>query len=86
MCFEVLGFDIMLDHKCKPYLLEVNHSPSFATDSPLDLKIKSDLIRDTIALLGLSKKRKMQIKQQMNEEIEIRRQGGKVSKPSPEEK
>jgi tubulin polyglutamylase TTLL6/13 len=36
MFFHVLGFDIMLDNKCKPYLLEVNHSPSFSTDSPLD--------------------------------------------------
>lgn len=44
----------MLDHKCRPYLLEVNHSPSFSTDSPLDQKIKSDLIKDTITLLGLS--------------------------------
>ena len=44
----VLFGDIMLDHKCKPYLLEVNHSPSFSTDSPLDEKVKGDLIRDTI--------------------------------------
>jgi tubulin polyglutamylase TTLL6/13 len=48
MCFHILGFDIMLDHKCKPYLLEVNHSPSFSTDSPIDEKVKGDLIRDTI--------------------------------------
>ena len=40
LCFEILGFDIMIDDKIKPYLLEVNHAPSFATDSPLDEKIK----------------------------------------------
>jgi tubulin polyglutamylase TTLL6/13 len=44
--------------KCKPYLLEVNHSPSFTTDSPLDEKVKGELIKDTIKMLGLSKKRK----------------------------
>ena len=40
MCFEVLGMDVILDHKLKPYLLEVNHSPSFTTDTPLDAAIK----------------------------------------------
>jgi tubulin polyglutamylase TTLL6/13 len=40
LCFEILGFDIMLDEKCKPILLEINHAPSFATDSPIDEKIK----------------------------------------------
>lgn len=58
MCFQILGFDIMMDQKCRPYLLEVNHSPSFSTDSPLDEKVKGDLIRDAIRLLGLSTKRK----------------------------
>jgi tubulin polyglutamylase TTLL6/13 len=46
MCFELLGFDILLDHKYKPLLLEVNHAPSFATHSPLDLHIKEGLFKD----------------------------------------
>ena len=40
MCFELLGFDVILDSKMRPWLLEVNHAPSFATDSPLDYKVK----------------------------------------------
>ena len=48
MAFEVLGFDVMLDEKCRPWLLEINHAPSFATDTPLDYKIKKNLIYDTI--------------------------------------
>ena len=47
MCFEILGFDIIIDKNCKPYLLEVNHAPSFATDSPLDYEVKYNLIADT---------------------------------------
>jgi tubulin polyglutamylase TTLL6/13 len=53
MCFELLGFDIMLDSNLRPWILEVNHSPSFSTDTPLDFKIKKNLITDTIKMLGL---------------------------------
>lgn len=49
-CFEILGMDILLDHKCRPQLLECNHSPSFTVDTPLDLAIKEQLIKETIAL------------------------------------
>ena len=54
MCFEILGFDVFLDDQLKPWILEVNHAPSFATDSPLDFKIKKALITDTLKLLNLS--------------------------------
>jgi D-alanine-D-alanine ligase-like ATP-grasp enzyme len=39
-----LGFDIMMDSKLRPWLIEVNHLPSFGTDSPLDLDIKERLM------------------------------------------
>ena len=42
----------MLDNKLKPWLLEVNHTPSFATDSPVDSTVKFELIKDTIALIN----------------------------------
>uniref|UniRef100_F6XVE2 Tubulin tyrosine ligase like 6 n=1 Tax=Ornithorhynchus anatinus TaxID=9258 RepID=F6XVE2_ORNAN len=60
-CFEILGFDILLDHKLKPWLLEVNHSPSFSTDSPLDKEVKDSLLYDTLVLanLGACDKRKV---------------------------
>ena len=70
MCFHILGFDIMLDRDCKPYLLEVNHSPSFSTDSPLDEKVKGDLLRDTIRLLGLTKKRKALYKRNYQQHLD----------------
>ncbi|XP_033903114.3 tubulin polyglutamylase ttll6-like, partial [Acipenser ruthenus] len=52
-CFEILGFDILLDFKLKPWLLEVNHSPSFTTDSQLDQDVKEALLIDTLTLLNL---------------------------------
>ncbi|NXX75139.1 TTL13 polyglutamylase, partial [Urocolius indicus] len=60
-CFEILGFDILLDRKLKPWLLEVNHSPSFATDSSLDQEVKDALLCDTINLINVHacNKRKM---------------------------
>lgn len=64
MCFEILGFDIFIDEKLKPWILEVNHTPSFTTDSPLDFKIKKNLIHDTIKLLNLSYQRKMKFKKE----------------------
>ena len=45
---------IFLDEKIKPWLIEINSLASFATDSPLDKKIKYDVIYETIAMLNLS--------------------------------
>ncbi|KAJ3112503.1 Tubulin polyglutamylase ttll5 [Phlyctochytrium bullatum] len=40
-CFELLGFDIIIDEALTPWLLEVNFSPSLACDTDLDMKIKT---------------------------------------------
>ena len=52
-CFEVLGFDILLDDNLRPWLLEINLSPSLNTDSPLDLKIKGNMIADLFTMIGI---------------------------------
>lgn len=54
-CFELFGYDVLLDVNLNPWLIEVNLSPSLGFDSPLDLKIKSNLIKDTFNLAGLRK-------------------------------
>ena len=56
--FEVFGFDVMVDSDCRPWILEANLSPSFATDSILDYVIKSNLLKDTVNLLFMKKNEK----------------------------
>uniref|UniRef100_A0A8C4VQC7 Tubulin--tyrosine ligase-like protein 5 n=1 Tax=Gopherus evgoodei TaxID=1825980 RepID=A0A8C4VQC7_9SAUR len=51
-CFELYGFDVLIDATLKPWLLEVNLSPSLACDAPLDLKIKASMISDMFTLVG----------------------------------
>uniref|UniRef100_A0A8C7PTL5 Tubulin--tyrosine ligase-like protein 5 n=1 Tax=Oncorhynchus mykiss TaxID=8022 RepID=A0A8C7PTL5_ONCMY len=51
-CFELYGFDVLIDSNLKPWLLEVNLSPSLACDAPLDLKIKASMISDMFSIVG----------------------------------
>ncbi|GAB4815434.1 hypothetical protein N2152v2_002480 [Parachlorella kessleri] len=53
-CFEVLGYDVLLDETLRPWLVEVNHSPSFTTDTPLDLAIKTEVIYEAMQLVGVN--------------------------------
>lgn len=48
--YEVYGFDILLDEKLKPYVIEINISPSMCADSLLDKKLKEDLLADLIKM------------------------------------
>ena len=48
----------MFDSKLKPWLIEINQSPSFATDSAFDFGIKKKLMEDTFKLLNLTPERK----------------------------
>lgn len=51
----MFGYDIILDSELKPWLLEVNLSPSLACESPLDLTIKGNLLADTFNMLSVKR-------------------------------
>lgn len=50
--FELYGFDILIDENFKAWLLEVNTNPSLNCDSELDLKLKTNLIKDIFNIIG----------------------------------
>lgn len=52
-CFEIYGFDIMLDDHLKPWLLEVNIFPSLSSSSPFDKRVKTMLVADALTLAGI---------------------------------
>mmetsp|Transcript_2682 Transcript_2682/g.7943 ORF Transcript_2682/g.7943 Transcript_2682/m.7943 type:complete len:297 (-) Transcript_2682:17-907(-) len=52
-CFELFGFDVLLDKALKPWLIEVNVACSLASSSPLDKWIKNMLMTDLFHLIGL---------------------------------
>jgi tubulin polyglutamylase TTLL4 len=52
-CFELYGFDILIDEDLKPWLLEVNILPSLSSSSPMDKKIKTSLMCDILTLIGI---------------------------------
>ncbi|KAJ7410131.1 Tubulin polyglutamylase TTLL7 [Willisornis vidua] len=53
VCFEVLGFDILLDRKLKPWLLEINRAPSFGTDQKIDYDVKKGVLLNALKLLNI---------------------------------
>jgi tubulin polyglutamylase TTLL6/13 len=86
MCFELLGFDIIIDTELNPYVLEVNHTPSFETDSPLDAFIKKNAIRDALVLMNINLKNKKYIMDSRKELMQKRVLTGKKAKITLEEK
>ncbi|XP_072106036.1 uncharacterized protein [Mobula birostris] len=53
-CFQLLSFDILLDHTLKPWLMKVKHSLSSVMDSKLDQEVKEDLLYDTLCMINLA--------------------------------
>ncbi|XP_043929343.1 tubulin polyglutamylase TTLL7 [Protopterus annectens] len=53
VCFEVLGFDIILDRKLKPWLLEINRAPSFGIDQKIDYDVKKGVLVNALKLLNI---------------------------------
>ena len=54
-CFELYGFDILLDSALKAWLIEVNASPSMTGNTHHDIELKMNLLDDTYSILDLEK-------------------------------
>ncbi|XP_037073354.1 tubulin polyglutamylase TTLL5-like [Pollicipes pollicipes] len=74
-CFELYGFDILIDSSLRPWLLEVNLSPSLGCDTPLDSKVKSAVVADLFTLIGVpavDPSRARQVKQRQRATVRMR--------------
>jgi len=49
-CFEIFGYDFMIDEKFNPFLIEINTNPGFEISSPLIDMLLPRLIDDTFKL------------------------------------
>eukprot|EP01052_Picozoa_sp_SAG31_P043893 SAG31_NODE_7466_length_1682_cov_1.352495_1_plen_90_part_00 len=55
-CFELYGYDIMLDNNLKAWLIEVNSSPSLTASSESDFQMKFAMLDDTLNCVDLDHK------------------------------
>ena len=66
--FEILGFDIMLDAGGAPWLIEINHAPSFRGSSKQDTACKKGVIQGAFEMLGVTEKRKRLLTQRVRKQ------------------
>lgn len=60
---------MLIDANLRPWLLEVNVSPSLSSSSPMDKQIKSLLLSDSLYLVGFNifDRKKLEMEKAFNE-------------------
>ena len=51
-CFELYGFDVIIDEALKPWLIEVNASPSLGASTRADRLMKCKVINDVLNIVA----------------------------------
>jgi tubulin polyglutamylase TTLL9 len=54
--FELYGYDVMIDSHLKPWLIEVNASPSLSADTDGDYQLKYGIVEDTLDVVDIEGK------------------------------
>ena len=57
-CFELYGYDVLLDAQLKPWLIEVNASPSLSANTAADEAMKKEMLHDVFHVLEMERWRK----------------------------
>jgi tubulin polyglutamylase TTLL9 len=52
-CFELYGYDILIDEALKPWLIEVNASPSLTANTREDYDLKYKLLNDVLDIVDM---------------------------------
>ncbi|CUI15229.1 Hypothetical protein, putative [Bodo saltans] len=84
-CFELYGFDIMLDRNLDAHLIEVNVMPSLACGAAIDKHVKGHMIADLLTLVGLPIVEKSSVQKDDELAREAKRCGLTVDETTKEE-
>lgn len=49
-CFELFGFDFLIDDKLNPYLIEINTNPAIYTDTQVQKDLLPQLVEDIVKM------------------------------------
>jgi len=55
----------MLDQKLRPWMIEVNHTPSFNSDTQCDAEVKNHLVKNTLEIIQMSVDHRKRVEREM---------------------